>query len=429
MCGIWGALTKGSSFSSTEVDKILPQLLMAGNLRGIDGAGMFSIHKDLTTKVSRKSGNSFHLYFDKQFEEHKKSIWANGIGYFGHNRAATKGEIKDKNTHPFETDHLVLIHNGTVTAGLSDYKNHHDVDSAGLAHAIEDMGMLEVSKKVSMAYALIWFDKRDQTLHFCRNYERPLHILETSTAFFFVSEPLMMQWILERNNEKITRVVTVDTLKEYVINLKTDEMATIELKTPTSYNYNNNYHGYPTNPPIKETAQEQINKQILFKITGSAKQIPNQKKRPPAFIHRGKTTKGFDIVFTSTKEVKPANPDDLYEGIPSAIEKTGQLEALIIKVKTIKKWPNASPKEDIGEDLTDNDILDLGDSNFIEKSDFEKEAKWGCGCCKGRLYLVDSHKYALMPDGKGLLCDKCTIEMFSSPKDFKEKLLESKYVN
>jgi len=423
MCGIWGALTKNRTLTVTEVDKILPQLMIAGNLRGLDGAGLFSIHQDLSTKISKKAQNSFHLYYSKEFEEHRKEIWKTGIGYFGHNRAATKGSSSDKNTHPFETKNIVLLHNGTVTSGLIEHQKNHEVDSAALAHAIEEEGMEEVSKKVHMAYALIWYDKRDKSLHFCRNHERPLHILETASTYFFVSEPLMMQWILERNNEKINRIVTVDTLKEYIINLQTDEMKTNKLNTPTySYSYNNYTPTKPWSEP-EHKIEDQLNKSNLFTITRTTK--VEQKKRNPIYIHYGKSTKGFLIKFSSTTEYKPKSTTELYEGLGQSLEKLGNNQYLIIKSKTVKSWLDPKPQPNNDDDT---EILDLGDGNVIMKADFNDIHRWGCGCCRTKLYLNEVYRYALTPDGKELLCEKCTLEMFNDPKAFKEKLLYKRHV-
>ena len=74
MCGIWGVLSKRGLLTSVETDRILSQLLIAGNLRGTHGAGLFSIHDDFSTKTTKKAGNSFRLLFSKEYEAHEKEI-------------------------------------------------------------------------------------------------------------------------------------------------------------------------------------------------------------------------------------------------------------------------------------------------------------------------------------------------------------------
>lgn len=434
MCGIWGAISKGSNFNNVDTDKILPNLLIAGNLRGTDGAGMFSIHKDFSTKVTKKAGNSFHLFFSKEFTEHQKEIWKDGIAFFGHNRAATRGDIKDKNTHPFETKDIILIHNGTVTSGLQEYEKEHDVDSAALAHMIEERGMLEVSKSVSMAYALIWYDKRDKSINFCRNHERPLSIIETAQTYFFASEPAMLYWILERNSEKIINEVTVNPLFQYKLNLETQELSIEKLKTRVHYNYNNNYNynSYlpTTTPPKKEetldTLRTLCNKDVTFKITQKLKVM--NKSQPASYEYFGTLLNSdIRIKFTSRKELPDDYQKETYKGVALGPEKTGLTLYLLIKAKTVTK-----ANKDAAPELVDDDgttILDLGDGNSMSLATFKKKTTHGCLMCYTKLHENQAQYYTESPDGEGLLCDRCSAEFLTDIKSFKERYLAKKYAH
>lgn len=432
MCGIWGVVSKTNNLTVTDVDKILPNLLIAGNLRGTDGAGLFSINKDFSTKISKKAGNSFHLLFSKDFEEHKKDIWINGLAYFGHNRAATKGEIKDKNTHPFETKNIILIHNGTVISGLNEYEKTHDVDSAALAHMIENEGMYETSKNVSMAYALIWYDKRDKTLHFCRNNERPLTIIETSSGYYFVSEPAMMRWILERHSEKIVNEVPVKPLIEYVVDLQNQDIRQHELTTKQYTSYNN--YGYqsgsytPVKPePKVEDLMKFANKLVTFKIDQKVK-IHDNNKNDAFFAYYGKTSTGIDIKFQTKRDLGEEYNKEVYEGYGLSPEKSGNKLYLLIKAKTVKrpKEPAIVNTDDDEDALT---ILDLGDGNSMTVADFKSKMKYGCAMCNSKLFENNAQFYTESPDSDGIFCDRCSAEFLSDPKAFKDRYVTKKYAH
>ena len=431
MCGIWGVISKTNNLTAADVDKILPNLLIAGNLRGTDGAGLFSINKDFSTKISKKAGNSFHLLFSKEFEEHKKDIWINGIAYFGHNRAATKGEIKDKNTHPFETKNIILIHNGTVLSGLNEYEKTHDVDSAALAHMIEENGMLETSKQVSMAYALIWYDKRDKTLHFCRNGERPLTVLETNSGYYFVSEPPMMKWILERHSEKIINEVPVKPLIEFVLDFKTQDIKQNELTTKqyTSNYYNNYNYQSGSHTPVKyEHSTEELiklaKKLITFRLEQKVKIYG--KKEDSFFAYYGKSTTEIEIKFQTKRDLGEDFNKEVYEGYALGPEKVGNKNYLVIKAKTVKR-PKEPALPDNDEDETT--VLDLGDGNQITVADFKEKMKFGCAMCNSKLFEDNAQLYTESPDSEGIFCDRCSAEYLTDPKAFRDRYITKKYVN
>lgn len=417
MCGIWGAVSKGNSLSATEVDKILPQLLIAGSLRGTDGAGLFSVHKDFSINVTKKEYNSFFLLYEKQFEEHKKKIWNNGIAYFGHNRAATKGKISDKNTHPFETNNIVLVHNGTITSGLGEYISKHEVDSACLAEMIDNLGMVEVSKRVTMAYALVWFDKRDNTLHFCRNNERPLHIVETNSTYFFSSEKEMINWILARNTEKITALHEVPPLKEFVFNLENDTTDTIQLEKPT-YSYSSYNTQKEEIPAVGTTIQFKIHS----KVTTAGKNELN--------VYTGRSTKDHYIKFSTKNDINFSYPD-LYEATLQSVEKRGTLVDLILKAKTVRRvgTPNnviVLPNKD---EIDDDDILELGDGTLHQGVDFRKKLAFGCGHCSSSLFNHTPESMSEAPDKEKLLCIRCTSEYLMDTTKFKNKYNYKRHVH
>ncbi|MSE24831.1 hypothetical protein GKC32_10305, partial [Lactobacillus curvatus] len=68
----------------------------------------------------------------------------------GHNRWATKGKINERNAHPFEHDHIIGAHNGTLR-NQHLLPNHLDfeVDSDNIFHAMSTIGVDATIAKTS----------------------------------------------------------------------------------------------------------------------------------------------------------------------------------------------------------------------------------------------------------------------------------------
>ena len=96
-----------------------------------------------------------------------------------------------RNAHPFLFDHILGAHNGTL-----DYSSHHklsgakkfDTDSEALLYEIETKGISETLKELEGAWALVWYDSRDDTINLLRNKERSLwYVLDAEKKQLFWS--------------------------------------------------------------------------------------------------------------------------------------------------------------------------------------------------------------------------------------------------
>ena len=139
-----------------------------------------------------------------EFNEYKQALLRAGIFAVGHNRAATRGTITDKNAHPFVVDDkIVLVQNGTYKGS---HKHHKDteVDTEAVAHVIsENDDITTALKKINAAYALVWFNADTGKLHMIRNNERPLWLLELKEGgLMWASEPGFMENAADRNGLK-----------------------------------------------------------------------------------------------------------------------------------------------------------------------------------------------------------------------------------
>jgi hypothetical protein len=205
MCGIVGIINASGRYQ-TDVPRAFKELLYVDVVRGPHSTGVFKVEKN---KVDwRKAACDASEFFQL------KGVggFLQGIGdvpfLVGHNRWATKGEVVNKNAHPFEEGHITLVHNGTLWGHrkLPDGEKF-VVDSQAIAHAIRKIGIEKTVPLLDGAYALVWYNAKEKTLNLLRNKDRPLYVLHAADAswvkednmIFLGSEIEMLKWIASRN--------------------------------------------------------------------------------------------------------------------------------------------------------------------------------------------------------------------------------------
>lgn len=205
MCGIVGIIKKdwSKTFSKDELG-VFKQLLYADALRGWDSTGVIAVkpgNKVYTKKAATQAINFLH-------EANKTDIFHNTSILIGHNRAATKGNISDKNAHPFKENHITLVHNGTLY--WHHYLANTDVDSHAITIALSKQDKTTVLSSLSGAYALVWYNEKEKRIYFICDDKRPIHALETKEFYVLVSEKELANWILARNNIEITTTFEIN---------------------------------------------------------------------------------------------------------------------------------------------------------------------------------------------------------------------------
>lgn len=167
-------------------------------MRGTDSTGAASVKRivDWKTKnvevvVAKEVGHAYNLLERRSKEYIDFSDVLNGTHrvLLGHCRASTRGATTRDNAHPFLFDNIVGTHNGTLS--LTSHKalkgfSKFQTDSEALFNEIEFEGISGLMKHLrgykdpksnvtcEDAYALVWYDSRDNTINFLRNKERPL---------------------------------------------------------------------------------------------------------------------------------------------------------------------------------------------------------------------------------------------------------------
>lgn len=245
MCGLVGVIAKRTwGFVPRDILSF-SQMLYADALRGFDSTGVITVMNDRDFYIDKEASEATNFLVELYKSDSQKNVNANGLALLGHNRKSTVGATTDRTAHPFVVkNHFAMMHNGT----LYNHKKIADteVDSEALAILLErtvnddlyDKGLLEDAlEDVSGAYACVWYNQKTHQVEMLRNSERPLIIVETSDCWFYGSELKMIEWILDRNNIKVSSVIHVPfhTLFTFTLGETTTKMTevSLEVKKPT----------------------------------------------------------------------------------------------------------------------------------------------------------------------------------------------------
>lgn len=263
MCGI--ALVF-SAQAATEVKQveIFQELLYITALRGVHGTGVFSRNGFAKAGVLPAD----FIEQNKDYEALKKQYVATpkGTGDFlvGHCRQATKGAICAENTHPFRHDNITLVHNGTLRRQdlLPDHMQF-EVDSDNIAYALASIGTVDTLANLAGAFALVWHDSSDDTLHLIKNTERPFFLQKvTNGAIYGASERDMLHMILDRRkiSYRSSEGFELENEVEYIFDpdgawKMMHYRKCYKYTAPASTRTNNTYNRYSYNPSTSATSR------------------------------------------------------------------------------------------------------------------------------------------------------------------------------
>lgn len=206
MCGLIGC----AGPMTIKHERAIKTLLILDSLRGIDSTGIAVVSRGRDLKMAKAIGDPFRLFDTKAFD---KAVGGVNSVMIGHNRFATQGKVNVANSHPFAFPTLVGAHNGTLkNKYILDDAKLFDVDSENLFHHMDKNGVEDTIHKLDGAWALTWYNTKENTINFLRNEERPLHITVTKdNVLFWASESWMLRIALSREGLEFE---DTDILKE-----------------------------------------------------------------------------------------------------------------------------------------------------------------------------------------------------------------------
>ncbi len=222
MCGLVGIAGK----IGANEEKAFKTMLFLDTLRGKHSTGVASLHgynQKPEFSVVKDSVSGPEFIEKKEFTQllAKKSYIL-----LGHNRFATQGAIVPENAHPFEFDNVIGAHNGSLAFGWKTAfhdSTHRVVDSEAVYSEMNHSDGATTWGKLNGAATLTWIDKRDNTLHFLRNKERPLFYTTANKGetLLWASEPWMIHVAAGREQVELDenpREVAINT--QYTFDIK-----------------------------------------------------------------------------------------------------------------------------------------------------------------------------------------------------------------
>lgn len=229
MCGLVGC----AGLLGVAHEKALSQLLIIDQLRGTHSVGLLGVNYNKEWTLSHSTQNPASALQTAEFKDTMKGV--NRL-FIGHNRYATQGKVNVANAHPFHYGDIIGAHNGTLVSEALLPVKKHEVDSQNLYDSLNTAGSIEeLSPRIEGAFALTWYDMKDEKLHICRNDERELFYTFTKDkkAVFWASEAIMLEFILGRIKPAIEHgpIEAFETKKEYILDPFITATETLEFET------------------------------------------------------------------------------------------------------------------------------------------------------------------------------------------------------
>jgi hypothetical protein len=113
--------------------------------------------------------------------------------------------------HPFTVGDIIGVHNGTikdlVPTNLSESAKATRLGSDSYnafvylsTHTVEETYEYLNSKG---AFALVWYNTKDKTVNFLRNFQRPLHYIDSGSTMYWSSTKEDLAYVFNNNTHKI----------------------------------------------------------------------------------------------------------------------------------------------------------------------------------------------------------------------------------
>lgn len=396
MCGIAAIV---SSSLSVKERKVFKELMIVTQLRGPHATGVIRLERPTHQagvpiaqqkkgliyghmKEAVHSSDAFH-YGD--FEEYCNGAKNHSVkALIGHCRHATVGDITDENSHPFNAEKVIGVHNGTIT-GTFTGSNVYETDSEAFYELLSrNDGDIEKTindvneSATNMAYAFVWLDKTNSKLRFVRNAQRPLWFAKIPGTWLVSSEKEMLQLVCARNKIHITELKPLPVGECWSIKpgLGQDiDVQKLELKQKEWSSTRGRYWpAYSSSTSSSGSSTKKI---------GTGKMVYYRDKNAvPSFI-------GVSIRTVNSTSPVTAIKRTVNYHVKKEEEKTPKENQQTDKGSSSKGGGNILIPFSTGSDeAPDVEMYVRGPSGYCEVEQYKELVKEGCGCC-GETPTVD----------------------------------------
>lgn len=386
MCGHVGIAGKLES----KDEKCMKRLLIQDYFRGPDSTGFAALRLDGSHKIAKISSHPIDLFQMKSFTDALQGYTSSV--FLGHNRYATKGLVNTYNAHPYEFDHIVGAHNGTLDKSSWDslhklLETEYPVDSMAIIASIAKFGIEETVKHLQGAWALVWFDKTEGTLNFLRNSERTFWVAysEDMKKVFWASEHPMIKASLDM----------ADSVNPYKI-FRTKDKGYGYFSTEVDALYS-----FRLNDLIEGKFDKEVQPDARVRLEdGSVKSYKG--KEPVKVVHYGGTHGNFT--------------QGSYTGSTSMTTTPTKTHG---DSTTQSRFDSLKPTKNVIH-LKGDDFNPL--AGYIDRKAFDKYAQYGCSWCQADVDYGDVG-ITVYPDLEAVRCADCSgnynhNKIYLPPVDF-----------
>lgn len=209
MCGLLGTASTERLKNKRVRSEFMVEGLALDSFRGMESTGiaLVSGDADIAPLVHKRALAGFDFIHNPKTQDLLDDLSDYPV-VMGHNRASTRGSVSDRNAHPFQFEHITLMHNGTIT-NTYEWDNIKDcpieVDSAKVAFSMVKNGEMETLEKCDGGFTFIWWNALTETLNIARNDRKPLYLcyVDKENSMYWASEDTMLAHLLLRRNVAI----------------------------------------------------------------------------------------------------------------------------------------------------------------------------------------------------------------------------------
>ena len=186
MCGIYGYIGNVKVKHRKRMVELVMALGTLTEVRGIDATGFYA-KSNAFEYMEKHSVQASVFYLES--DSFQEAILDGAFVFIGHNRHASIGNICNDNAHPFMTDNIALVHNGSCSHALNlltaeeKASMEGSTDSEAITIYLERVGIRSKNYANLSNFSIVAFDRIKNVLYFARDEYRPMVIADLRKTY------------------------------------------------------------------------------------------------------------------------------------------------------------------------------------------------------------------------------------------------------